>query len=36
MLEVHKNTTNIAIHGELGTYPLHIDIKMKWYYIFYI
>ena len=29
MLGVHKNTTNIAIHGELGTYPLHIDIKIK-------
>ena len=29
MLGVHKNTTNIAIHGELGTYSLHIDIKIK-------
>ena len=29
LLGVHKNTTNIAIHGELGTYPLHIDIKIK-------
>ena len=29
MLGVNKNTTNIAIHGELGTYPLHIDIKVK-------
>ena len=29
MLGVHRNTTNLAIHGELGTYPLHIDIKIK-------
>ena len=29
LLGVHKNTTNTAIHGELGTYPLHIDIKIK-------
>ena len=29
LLGVHKNTTNIAIHGKLGTYPLHIDIKTK-------
>ena len=29
LLGVHKNTTNIAVHGELGTYPLHIDIKIK-------
>ena len=26
---VHKYTTNIAIHGELGTYPLHIEINIK-------
>ena len=29
LLGVHKNTTNIAILGELGTYSLHIDIKIK-------
>ena len=29
LLGVHKNTTKIAIHGELGTYPLYIDIKLK-------
>ena len=29
LLGVHKNTTNIAIHGELGTYTLDIDIKIK-------
>ena len=27
LLGVHKNTTIIAIHGEIGTYPLHIDTK---------
>ena len=36
LLGVHRNTTNLAIHRELGTYPLHIDIKLKWHYIFYI
>ena len=29
LLGVHKNTTNLAIHGELATYPLHIDIRIK-------
>ena len=29
LLGVHKNTTNLAIHGELCTYPLHIDIRIK-------
>ena len=29
MLGVHRNTTNLATHGELSTYPLHIDIKIK-------
>ena len=29
LLGVHRNTTNLAIHGELGIYPLHIDIKIK-------
>ena len=29
LLGVHKNTTNIAIHGELGTCPLHIGIRTK-------
>ena len=29
MLGVHRNATNLAIHGELATYPLHIDIKIK-------
>ena len=32
----HKNTTNLAIHGELGTCPLHIDsrIKMMLYFLY--
>ena len=36
LLAVHKNTTNLVIHGELGTYLLHIDvrIKMMLYYIY--
>ena len=36
MLGVHKNTTNLAIHGELGPYPLHIDIRIKMmlYYLY--
>ena len=36
LLGVHKNTTNLAIHGELGTYPLHIDIRIKMmlYYLY--
>ena len=29
LLGVHENTTNLAIHGELGTYPLHIDFRIK-------
>ena len=28
LLGVHKNIINIANHGELGTYPLHINIKI--------
>ena len=36
LLGVHKNTINLAIHGELGTYPLHIDIRIKMmkYYLY--
>ena len=36
LLGVHKNATNLAIHGELGTYRLHIDfrIKMMLYYLY--
>ena len=26
---VHRNTTNLAIYGELEVYPLNIDIKTK-------
>ena len=29
ILWVHINTTNPAIYGELGVYPLNIDIKTK-------
>ena len=29
MLGVHRNTTNLAIYGELGIYPLNINIKTK-------
>ena len=29
ILGVHRNTTNLAIYGELGVYPLNIDIKTK-------
>ena len=29
LLGVYRNTTDLAIHGELGTFPLHIDIKIK-------
>ena len=29
LLGVHKNTTNLAIHVELGAYPLYIDIRIK-------
>ena len=29
LLGVHANTTNLAISGKLGTYPLHIDIRIK-------
>ena len=28
-LGVHRTTTNLAIYGELGVYPLNIDIKTK-------
>ena len=36
LLRVHKNTTNLVIFGELGTYPLHIDIRiiMMPYYLY--
>ena len=36
LLGVHKNTTNLAIDGKLGTYPLHIDIRIKMmlYYLY--
>ena len=36
LLGVHKNTTNLAVHGELGTYPLQIDIRVKMmlYYLY--
>ena len=36
LLGEHKNTTNLAIHGGLGTYPLHIDIRIKMmlYYLY--
>ena len=35
MSGVHNNTRNLAILGELGTYPLHIDrIKMMLYYLY--
>ena len=27
ILGVHRNTTNLAIQGELGTFPLLIDVK---------
>ena len=29
ILEVHRNTTNLPIYGELGVYPLNIDINTK-------
>ena len=34
ILGVHRNTTNLAIQGELGTFPLLIDeISMVSYYL---
>ena len=29
ILGVHRNTTNLAIQGELGTFPLIIDVKIS-------
>ena len=29
ILEVHRNTTSLAIYGEFGVHSLHIDIKTK-------
>ena len=29
ILRVHRNTTNLAIQGELGTFPLLIDVKIS-------
>ena len=36
ILEVHRNTTNLAIQGELGTFPLLIDVKISMvsYYLY--
>ena len=36
ILGVHRNTTNLAIQGELGTFPLLIDVKINMvsYYLY--
>ena len=36
MLGVHRNTANLAIDGELGTFPLLIDVKISMvsYYLY--
>ena len=36
ILEVHRNTTNLATQGELGTFPLLIDVKISMvsYYLY--
>ena len=36
VLGVHRNTTNLAIQGELGTFPLLIDVRISMvsYYLY--
>ena len=36
MLGVHRNSANLVIHGELGTFPLLIDVKISMvsYYLY--
>ena len=36
ILGVYRNTTNLAIQGELGTFPLLIDVKISMvsYYLY--
>ena len=36
ILGVHRNTTNLAIQGELGTFPVLIDVKNMYDFIPFI
>ena len=35
ILRVHRNTRNLAIQGELGRFPLLIDVKKVWFHTIY-